>query len=244
VETLIEVTGLSHRYGDGALRRRVLADVALRVTRGEIVMVTGPSGSGKSTLLTVLGALRAPQTGSVRVLGEELAGASPQRLARVRRGIGYVFQQHGLLDALSASENVELPLLLAHPALEAGARRAWAGELLASVGLGGQAAAAPRQLSTGQRQRVAIARALAGDPALVLADEPTAALDGQTGRDAMVLLHDLARRHGCAVVVVTHDPRIVDLADRVVALDAGRLVEATAPAAGLDDTSVLLQRCG
>jgi putative ABC transport system ATP-binding protein len=225
----IVVAGLRHDYGDGTLRRRVLRDASLRVPRGEVVAVTGPSGSGKSTLLTLLGALRTPQAGSVRVLGNELAGASAASLRQVRRRIGFVFQAHNLLDALSACENVELPLLLVEPALAARRRRARAGELLASVGLAAHLDAHPRALSIGQRQRVAIARALAADPELLLADEPTAALDAGAGREAVELMQRLARQRGCTVLFVTHDHRILDVADRVLSLEAGALVEVVDP---------------
>lgn len=223
----VVVDGLRHFYGEGALRHEVLAGVSLSVARGEIVMVSGPSGSGKSTLLSLIGGLRSPQQGSIRIFGEELAEASARTLARVRRGIGFVFQSHGLLAPLSARENVEMALLLADPPLRAAERRRRATELLAAVGLESSKDRLPSSLSEGQRQRVALARALAAEPDVLLADEPTAALDKQSGRDAVELVDRLARDRGCAVILVTHDYRIVDVADRHLRLEDGRLTLAT-----------------
>ncbi len=220
---LVVVEHLDHHYDDGTRRRQVLCDVSLRVVPGEIVLITGPSGSGKSTLLTLMGALRAPQAGTVRVLGSELRGATPGELGAVRRGIGFVFQHHGVLPPLTVAENVEMALLLADPPLGRTERRRRAGALLEAVGLGDRAAALPATLSTGERQRVALARALANEPPLLLADEPTASLDARAGRDAVERMHALARARRCAVVVVTHDDRIRDLADRVLCLEDGRL---------------------
>jgi putative ABC transport system ATP-binding protein len=213
---------LSHSFGEGEVRRGVLFDVSAEIRRGEIVIVTGPSGSGKTTLLTLIGALRSAQEGSLRVLGSELRGADEGTLARVRRRIGYVFQAHNLLDALTAQQNVQMSLELdaAAPAAEL-ARRSR--ESLEAVGLGDRIDAHPSELSGGQRQRVAIARALARRPEIVLADEPTASLDGRTGRGVLELLERLARREGLTVVLVTHDSRILDLADRILTLEDGRL---------------------
>ncbi len=207
----------------------MLSGVSARVAPGEIVIVTGPSGSGKSTLLTLIGALRAPQRGRIRVLGEELAGASPRTLVRLRRRIGFVFQSHHLLEPLSARENVEMALLLSEPRPAGGERRRRAHEALAAVGLAEHAEALPARLSAGQRQRVALARALATAPELLLADEPTASLDKRAGRDAVELVQRLARERGCAVVLVTHDPRILDIADRLLRLEDGGLVGLAEP---------------
>ena len=219
----VVIEGLHHAYGEGALRREVLTDVSLSIARGEIVIVTGPSGSGKSTLLSLIGALRAPQRGRIRICGEELAGASAQALVRVRRRIGFVFQSHSLLMPLTARENVEMALLLTDTPLPNLERCRRAIELLAAVGLEDSEARLPAELSEGQRQRVGLARALAVGPDLLLADEPTAALDRQSGREAMELVERLARDRGCAVVVVTHDDRIIDVADRRLRLEDGRL---------------------
>ena len=222
-EPVVAMRGVAHAYGAGALRRQVLAGIDLEIGAGEIVVLTGPSGSGKTTLLTLAGALRSLQEGSLRVLGRELAGAGAADRAAVRRGIGYVFQAHNLLDALSARENVLLALEL-HPRMGAAERGARADAMLAAVGLADHAAARPARLSGGQRQRVALARALAAGPRLVLADEPTASLDAENGRAVALLLERLARDQGLAVLLVTHDHRILDVADRVVHLEDGRLV--------------------
>ncbi len=219
---LIVAENVSHCFGAGPLRKQILFDVSLRVDPGEIVIMTGPSGSGKTTLLTLIGALRSAQQGSLRVLGEELRGASNARLVGVRRRIGYIFQAHNLIEAISARQNVEMALALdggcPQPEIPERARRA-----LAAVGLGARAETHPDQLSGGQRQRVAIARALANQPRIILADEPTASLDKQSGRDVVDLINALARQQRCAVLLVTHDNRILDIADRIVHLEDGRL---------------------
>lgn len=220
----ILLDGVSHSYGRGSLRRRVLHEVSAEINEGEVVLFTGPSGSGKSTLLTLVGALRSTQKGSLRVLGQELCGADERRLVRVRRRIGYVFQAHNLLDSLTARENVEVALQL-HDRFGGRKRRAKA--MLESVGLADQVSQTPRTLSGGQRQRVAIARALATEPQIVLADEPTASLDRATGREVIELLRRLARDQGVTVVIVTHDNRILDTADRVLHLEDGRLSSPT-----------------
>src|SRR5499433_1327576 len=183
-EPLIRVRKVNYYYGTGALRKQILFDISVDIMPGEIVIVTGPSGSGKTTLLTLIGALRSVQEGSLRVLGEELLGSATSTLERVRRQIGFVFQSHNLMDALTALENVELGLRVQD-------RRTWrelrreAAEMLEAVGLGAHLYKRPDQLSGGQRQRVAIARALASQPRLVLADEPTASLDRESGREVI-----------------------------------------------------------
>jgi len=217
------IRDLTFAYGEGELRRPVLRDVALSVDPGEIVLLTGPSGSGKTTLLTLIGALRAMQDGSCQVLGQELAGATETQRVLLRRRIGFIFQQHNLLGFLTAQENVAMALELDPTTTEAG-RLARATEMLAAVGLGDRGASRTNELSGGQRQRVAVARALAGDPGLILADEPTAALDRQSGGEVVRLLRDLARRRGVPILLVTHDPRILDIADRIVAMEDGRIV--------------------
>ena len=218
----ITVDGLNHSFGAGALKKQVLFDITTEIPAGEIVIVTGPSGSGKTTLLTIVGALRSAQEGSVRVLGEELCAAKPATLERVRRQIGFIFQQHNLLDALTARQNVELGLRVNTGTRGAELRRR-ASERLEAVGLGQHMDKRPGQLSGGQRQRVAIARALIGEPAMVLADEPTASLDGQSGREVVDRLQSLARQNGTTILLVTHDNRILDIADRVMHLADGRL---------------------
>ncbi len=217
----IQLAHVNHHFGAGALRKQILHDISVEIRAGEIVIVTGPSGSGKTTLLTLIGALRSAQEGSVQVLGAELRGASPRVLERVRRDIGYIFQAHNLLDALSATQNVMMSLLLDKVGKREAKKRAE--QWLEAVGLGERRRDHPSQLSGGQRQRVAIARALAGSPRIVLADEPTASLDKQSGREVVDLMQELARKQGVTVLLVTHDNRILDIADRIVHLEDGRL---------------------
>jgi putative ABC transport system ATP-binding protein len=219
----VVLEGVSYTYEKGD--RPVLRDVDLRVAPGEIVLLTGPSGSGKTTLLTLVGALRAMQAGSCRVLGQELAGAGERARVRLRRRIGFIFQQHNLLGFLTARQNVAMALELDSGTSEA-QRLARAGEMLAAVGLAEKCESLPAQLSGGQRQRVAVARALVGGPGLVLADEPTAALDRASGQEVVRLLTELARRQGVPILLVTHDPRILDIADRIVAMEDGRIIAA------------------
>ncbi len=205
----IRIAGLNYAYGEGELRRPVLRDVALTVHAGEVVLLTGPSGSGKTTLLTLIGALRAMQEGSCRVLGRELLGATERDRVRLRRSIGFIFQNHNLLGFLTARQNVAMALEV-------------------DAGLPEHEDKPPAKLSGGQRQRVAIARALVAGPGLVLADEPTAALDKVSGAEVAHLLRDMAKSRGTPILMVTHDPRILDIADRVVAMEDGRIVEAAA----------------
>ena len=221
-EVLVAVDGLNHFFGEGVLRNQILHDVSTAVRAGEIVIVTGPSGSGKTTLLTLIGGLRSAQDGSLRVLGEELRAATEPALVRVRKQVGYIFQAHNLLPALTASQNVQTALRPDRGRTRDAARRR-AMELLGAVGLAERAEHYPHQLSGGQKQRVAIARALAVEPRIVLADEPTASLDKASGREVVDLLFRLARQQHCAVLLVTHDNRILDIADRIVHLEDGRL---------------------
>lgn len=220
----IDVSGLTHRFGDGETAKPVLQDLSLAVDAGEIVLLTGPSGSGKTTLLTLVGALRAVQDGSCRVLGTELAGASERERVALRRRIGFIFQHHNLLGFLTARQNVAMALEV-EAALPEKDRLARADAALEAVGLGDKRLVYPATLSGGQRQRVAIARALVHEPGIVLADEPTAALDGRTGGETMRLLRRLAKDRGRTILLVTHDPRILDIADRVIAMEDGRIVE-------------------
>jgi putative ABC transport system ATP-binding protein len=221
----IRIEGLNFAYGEGELRRPVLRDVSLTVHAGEVVLLTGPSGSGKTTLLTLIGALRGMQDGSCRVLGRELMGASEGDRVTLRRSIGFIFQNHNLLGFLTARQNVAMALEQ-DGATNEQARLARAGELLAAVGLRGHEDRVPAKLSGGQRQRVSVARALATDPGLVLADEPTAALDKASGHEVVTLLRSLSKSRGVPILMVTHDPRILDIADRIVAMEDGRIVEA------------------
>jgi putative ABC transport system ATP-binding protein len=221
----VALRGVTYAYEAGDLARPVLRDVDLSVAPGEVVLLTGPSGSGKTTLLTLIGALRALQSGSATVLGQPLAGATEGQRTALRRRIGFIFQQHNLLGFLTARQNVAMALEL-DPATTERERLARAGEMLAAVGLADKCESRPDRLSGGQRQRVAVARALAGQPGLILADEPTAALDRQSGGDVVRLLRDLARRRGVPILMVTHDPRILDIADRIVAMEDGRILPA------------------
>jgi putative ABC transport system ATP-binding protein len=218
----IQVSGLNHSFGKGSLRKQILFDINTEIPRGEIVIVTGPSGSGKTTLLTLVGALRAAQQGSVRVLGKELRGARPKTLEAVRQQIGFIFQQHNLLDALSALQNVELGLRVKGGVSRA-ERLTRSAEMLDAVGLADRMHHKPEQLSGGQRQRVAIARALVSEPAMLLADEPTASLDKASGREIVDRMKALAKQQGTTILLVTHDNRILDIADRIVHLEDGHL---------------------
>ncbi len=220
----VELRGVTFAYGEGELRREVLRQVDLSLGAGEIVLLTGPSGSGKTTLLTLIGALRAMQDGKARVLGQELGGAGEAARVRLRRRIGFIFQNHNLLGFLTARQNVALALEM-DGALSEAQRMERAGAMLAAVGLADHAEKVPAKLSGGQRQRVAVARALVGEPGLVLADEPTAALDKQSGQEVVHLMRDLAKRQGTPILLVTHDPRILDIADRVVAMEDGRIMQ-------------------
>jgi putative ABC transport system ATP-binding protein len=218
----IRVHALNHTFGRGELKKQILFDVSVEIQAGEIVIVTGPSGSGKTTLLTLVGALRSAQDGSVQILGEQLRRARPSTLEKVRRQIGFIFQQHNLLGALTAVQNVELGIRASrrHPRA---AQQRRARDMLTAVGLGERLQYKPEQLSGGQRQRVAIARALAAEPAIVMADEPTASLDKQSGREVVDRMRVLAKEHGTTILLVTHDNRILDIADRIVHLEDGRL---------------------
>ena len=226
----VELADVSFAYGEGDLKRLVLRDISLRVDAGEIVLLTGPSGSGKTTLLTLIGALRAMQSGSARVLGQELLGSRESQRVALRSRIGFIFQNHNLLGFLTARQNVAMALEL-HGELNEAQRLARAAEMLTAVGLADHIDKLPAKLSGGQRQRVAVARALVTEPGLILADEPTAALDRVSGQEVVRLLRELARRRGTPILLVTHDPRILDIADRIVAMEDGRIIAAeTAPA--------------
>jgi putative ABC transport system ATP-binding protein len=223
MEPVIAIRDVNHYYGSGDLRRQILYDISTDILPGEIVILTGPSGSGKTTLLSLAGALRSVQEGSLRIMDQELKGADNQALVRARASIGFIFQAHNLLGALTARQNVQMSLGLDHTVSEPEARSRCTA-LLKEVGLGDHLEAYPSELSGGQRQRVAVARALVHHPKIILADEPTAALDRKTGREIVELLHHLAKSQGCAILMVTHDNRILDIADRVLTLEDGRII--------------------
>jgi putative ABC transport system ATP-binding protein len=227
---MLELRQVSKVYGRGAAQVHALREVSLDVTPGTMVAVMGPSGSGKSTLLTIAGSLEDPTSGQVLVAGRDLAAMSPNDKARLRRqSIGYVFQDFNLLPGLTAAENVALPLELdgvsARKAREAGLRA------LTGLGLADRASNYPDQLSGGERQRVAIARAVVGDRQLLLADEPSGALDSVNSDLVMRMIHT-ACQQGVAAVVVTHDAQLASWADRVLFIRDGRIVDQTAPVAG------------
>jgi putative ABC transport system ATP-binding protein len=222
VQPIIAIRDVSHRLGEGPMTRQVLSDVSTEIARGEIVIVTGPSGSGKTTLLTLVGGLRSVQKGSIVAMGHELKGAGYDTLLAARERIGFIFQSHNLLPALTACQNVEMALHVRRPVAPDEARER-ASRMLSAVGLAHCKEARPHALSAGQRQRVAVARALVRDPDIVLADEPTASLDKQSGREVVNLLRVLAEERSCAILLVTHDTRIIDVADRILTLEDGRL---------------------
>ncbi|MBD2562776.1 DevA family ABC transporter ATP-binding protein [Nostoc sp. UIC 10607] len=221
-EPVIAIKNLNHYYGKGALRKQILFDINLEIYSGEIVIMTGPSGSGKTTLLSLIGGLRSVQEGSLKFLGEELVGVSQNKLVQMRRNIGYIFQAHNLLGFLTAKQNVQMAVELNDNISQTEAM-AKSKAMLGSVGLEERVDYYPDNLSGGQKQRIAIARALVNRPPLVLADEPTAALDKQSGRDVVEIMQSLAKNQGTTILLVTHDNRILDIADRIVEMEDGLL---------------------
>jgi putative ABC transport system ATP-binding protein len=219
---VISIENLNHYFGRDRLRKQVLYDINLEIAEGEIVIMTGPSGSGKTTLLTLIGGLRSAQSGSLKVLGQELCGASSHKLTQARRHHGYIFQAHNLHHSLTALQNVRMGLEV-QGRFSAKEMQARSAQMLEQVGLGEYVNYYPENLSGGQKQRVAIARALVSHPKIVLADEPTAALDSKSGRDVVNLMQKLAKEQGCTILLVTHDNRILDVADRIVNMEDGYL---------------------
>ncbi len=224
---IVSVRQLNHAFGKGELRKPVLFDVDLDIFPGEIVLLTGPSGSGKTTLLTLIAGLRSLQSGNVKVLGQELLGATKKQLVQIRSEIGFIFQAHNLLACLTAQQNVGMSLRL-HKDMSLETRVERSRDILEAVGLGDRVDYYPDNLSGGQKQRIAIARALVSQPRLLLADEPTAALDSKSGRDVVDIMQQLAKEQNCAILLVTHDNRILDIADRIVHMEDGRLARDTA----------------
>ena len=219
----VNINNLSHFYGSGDTKKQVLDGVNINIKEGELVLLKGPSGCGKTTLLTLIGALRTCQIGSLNVLDEELNGASRKIRQKLRRNIGMIFRGHNLLRCLTAEQNVQMgaDLLKGLTYLQ---RREIARKWLSEVGLEEHHRKLPSDLSGGQKQRVAIARALSAKPKLLLADEPTSALDSFTGREIVLLLKRLAKEQNCSVLMVTHDPRISDLADRILNMEDGKIL--------------------
>ncbi|TNC63099.1 ATP-binding cassette domain-containing protein [Rubellimicrobium roseum] len=229
-DPIVEVRGLNHWFGTGEARKLALSNINMTLTRGGFTVLMGPSGSGKTTVLTLVGCLRAVQEGSVRLMGHELNGASAKELTALRQRLGFIFQAHNLHESLTALQNVIMGVQV-RPGLPDDLARHAAARALGLVGLSDRLDYLPAKLSGGQKQRVAVARALVGNPALVLADEPTAALDKDSASDVVDLLKRLGARRGTTTLLVTHDNRILDRADRILTLEDGRLVSVKETAA-------------
>ncbi len=220
----ITVIELNHWFGSGEARIQALFDINLKIQPGKLTILMGPSGSGKTTLLTLIGCLREVQDGSVQLLGQELRGAVDKNLNALRRRLGFIFQAHNLHESLTALQNVRMGLEV-HGAKEQQQYDQAAAHVLTQLGLGDRLDYMPAKLSGGQKQRVAVARALVGNPSVIFADEPTAALDKESGSKTVQLLKRLGEVRGTTTVMVTHDNRILDLADRILRLEDGRIVE-------------------
>lgn len=218
---IISAQNLNHTFGQGSQQKQVLFDIDLTIFPGEIILLEGPSGSGKTTLLTIISGLRSCQSGSLKVLDFQLLGSSRQQMIALRREIGYIFQSHNLIRSLTVLQNVQMALETRH--LSANRRAAEAVNILETVGLKPWINSFPDDLSGGQKQRVAIARALVRRPKIVLADEPTASLDSKSGRQVVTLIQQLAREQNCTILMVTHDNRVLDIADRIIHMEDGRL---------------------
>jgi putative ABC transport system ATP-binding protein len=223
-QTMIEANEIRMSLGEGAGRVEALKGINLSLAGGELTLLMGPSGSGKTTLLSVLGCMLSPTSGSVNIRGRATTGLDAEGLAQVRReNIGFVFQSYHLFPTLTAAENVRLSLDVRGD--RCADVRTKARDALATVGLGHKAGSFPRALSGGEQQRVAVARAIVGNPSLILADEPTAALDSENGQAVMTVLAGLAKDPSRAMFIVTHDPRIVPFADRILRIEDGRIVD-------------------
>lgn len=224
-ERVVEAESVGYAFHQGNQSRAVLRAVDLRINRGEIVMLTGPSGSGKTTLLTLIGALRSLQSGRLRVLGMELSGLKPAQQRDIRRRIGFIFQGHNLFEALTVHQTLHLASRLQDPPPPRDETLARSLEIMSALGMTEHLDSLPRELSIGQKQRVAIARALINKPPLLLADEPTAALDAVSARAAMSLIQARARKDHAAALIVTHDSRLFEFANRVVRMEDGCILE-------------------
>lgn len=221
-DPVISLKNVNHWFGDGESRKHALKDISLDIYPGQIVICTGPSGSGKTTLLTMLGGLRSCMDGSLKILGEELRGASKGQLSKLRLNVGFIFQAHNLMMFMNAKRNVRLALELHDKNLDRDIDQL-ATEMLQKVGLGERIDYMPDDLSGGQRQRVAIARALVSKPKIILGDEPTAALDKESGRQVVKLMKQMAEENQTTIIMVTHDNKILDVADRIIIVDDGAL---------------------
>jgi putative ABC transport system ATP-binding protein len=228
--SIVEARNISKVLGAGAAQVQALDSIDLSLSGGELTMLMGPSGSGKTTLLSILGCLLTPTEGTLRICGISTDGADPERLAEIRRQyVGFVFQTYHLFRTMTAAENVQLALDVRG---ERGARaRRKAHDILASLGMSDKLRSFPRQLSGGEQQRVAIARAVVAEPAAILADEPTAALDGSTGQSIIEVLAKIAKEHDRAVLVVTHDSRLTRFADSIICIEDGRIADHEQPKA-------------
>jgi len=219
---LVQARGVTKSFGEGATRIPVLKGVDLEVARGEVLLLVGPSGSGKTTLLSVIAGILESDEGEVRILGKSIPELSSFEKTRFRRDhLGFIFQQYHLLPTLTAVENAAVPLLIRGVPKEDALTQAEA--ILGNMGMGERLTALPTRLSGGEQQRVAIARALAGDPKLLLCDEPTANLDGETGHRIVQQLHDVGKQPNRGVIIVTHDTRIFEFGDRIVHMEDGRV---------------------
>jgi len=219
---IISLKHVNHWFGSGENRKHALKDITLDIHPGQIIICTGPSGSGKTTLLTMLGGLRSCQDGSLTILGQELNGASKEQLAQLRLNVGFIFQAHNLMMFLNARKNVRLSLELHDTYYDQDMDRL-AADMLEKVGLADRVDYFPASLSGGQRQRVAIARALVAKPKILLGDEPTAALDKESGRTVVNLMKELAEKEKTTIIMVTHDNKILDVADRIIIVEDGML---------------------
>lgn len=220
----IIVTELNHWFGSGEARIQALFDINLRIQPGKLTIMMGPSGSGKTTLLTLMGCLREIQGGSIQLFGQELRGATDEEMNLLRRRLGFIFQAHNLHESLTALQNVRMGLEV-HAGQDPRSFDQAASHILTQLGLGERLEYLPAKLSGGQKQRVAVARALVGNPSIIFADEPTAALDKDSGLRTVQLLKRLGELRGTTTVMVTHDNRILDLADRILQLEDGRIVD-------------------
>jgi len=220
----IVVTGLDHYFGTGEARKQAIWDINLEIAAGKLTVLMGPSGSGKTTVLTLMGCLREVEHGSVKLLGKELNGAVEADLVALRRQLGFIFQAHNLHESLTATQNVMMGLQV-HGRGDPRKQLAASHHMLSILGLGDRLDYLPANLSGGQKQRVAVARALVSNPKIVFADEPTAALDKDSGRTVVEMLKALGVQRNTTTVMVTHDNRILELADRIITLEEGRVVK-------------------